>query len=287
LAARTSFKIQAWRSATAQINGVPATTMTNVPLVVSLNAPGLDLSQASIVWEARDQEPFMGQSWTFTPTNYGAQWVEAEASWPDGRRVFARGGFFATNTLPTVQVTVTMAEASEEGPKPGQFTIIRSGYTNAPLTVNYQLGGTAEKFTDYRRPQGDMPEFVVIPAGAFSASITIVPVDDSVFEGFETATLTISSNANYNVGAPDRATVTIADNELGILGITTSIAGDAAISWASVPGRAYRVVSKDDYEDSNWQDLSADIVATGHATTWIDVGSQSQPQRYYRIRKLP
>ena len=58
---------------------------------------GWDLSSARIVWEARDQEPAFGSTFTFTPSNSGAQWVEAEAQLPDGRRVFAKSSFNANS----------------------------------------------------------------------------------------------------------------------------------------------------------------------------------------------
>jgi hypothetical protein len=58
---------------------------------------GLDLTGARIIWEGRDQEPVFGSTFTFTPKNNGVQWVEAEAQWPDGRRVFATANFTANS----------------------------------------------------------------------------------------------------------------------------------------------------------------------------------------------
>ena len=98
LAAQGTVKTQAWKSVAATIN-VPANTVPlNQPVTVSLQAPaGVDLSSARIVWEARDQEPSFGSTFTFTPSNSGAQWVEAEAQLPDGRRVFAKSSFNANS----------------------------------------------------------------------------------------------------------------------------------------------------------------------------------------------
>jgi hypothetical protein len=78
---------------------VPTTTVPlNQPVTVSLQAPaGVDLTGARIVWEARDQEPSFGSTFTFTPSNSGDQWVEAEAQLPDGRRVFAKSSFNANS----------------------------------------------------------------------------------------------------------------------------------------------------------------------------------------------
>jgi hypothetical protein len=48
------------------------------------------------VWEARDQEPAFGPTFTFAPVHAGSQWVEVEAQWPDGRRAFAATNFTAS-----------------------------------------------------------------------------------------------------------------------------------------------------------------------------------------------
>ena len=95
LAAQTPLKTQAWKSVQGQI-AVPSETVScGVPITVSLTAPGVDLTGARIMWEARDQEPFMGETFTFSPKNNGTQWVEAEAQLPDGRHVFAEAEFNA------------------------------------------------------------------------------------------------------------------------------------------------------------------------------------------------
>jgi hypothetical protein len=88
LMTKTPLKDQAWKSGDAQIILASGGAPTN-SIQVSLKTPGLDSSKARIVWEARDQEPAFGTSFHFTPKNPGEQWVEAEAQWPDGRRVYA------------------------------------------------------------------------------------------------------------------------------------------------------------------------------------------------------
>ncbi|HWQ92823.1 MAG TPA: hypothetical protein VN673_14195, partial [Clostridia bacterium] len=98
LAAQTSYKTQPWKplaGATIKVpSGVPP---LDQPVTVSLQAPGIDLSNARITWEARDQEPFFGHTFTFSPKTSGTQWVEAEAKLPDGRRVFAKASFKANS----------------------------------------------------------------------------------------------------------------------------------------------------------------------------------------------
>jgi hypothetical protein len=97
LASQTAAASQAWKSVPGQIVAPANVVPVGSPVTVSLQVPGIDLSGARIVWEARDQEPVFGSTFTFVPVNNGTQWVEAEAQWPDGRRVFASTTFSANS----------------------------------------------------------------------------------------------------------------------------------------------------------------------------------------------
>jgi len=92
---RSPLKTQPWRAAAGRIAGLPERARTGENVRVSVSAPGIDLSRARIVWEARDQEPDFGKTFSFAPEHSGAQWLEAEAQLPDGRRVFAVTNFVA------------------------------------------------------------------------------------------------------------------------------------------------------------------------------------------------
>ncbi len=97
LAAQTSYQAQPWKAVPAQLTVPSGVVPVGSSLTVTMQAPGLDLSQARITWEARDQQPAFGQAFTFAPVNNGPQWVEAEAQFPDGRRVFASNNFTANS----------------------------------------------------------------------------------------------------------------------------------------------------------------------------------------------
>ena len=98
LAAQSAYKTQAWKApANAQITVPTGVVPVGSPVTASLQVPGMDLSGARVTWEARDQEPQYGATFTFTPQNNGTQWVEAEAQWPDGRRAFAQASFNANS----------------------------------------------------------------------------------------------------------------------------------------------------------------------------------------------
>jgi hypothetical protein len=95
LMAQTPLKNQPWRSAPGRITGLPAVSPVAKLVTAKVEAPGITLERARVVWEASDQEPAMGAIFRFKPVTSGQQWVEAEAQLPDGRRVFAVTNFSA------------------------------------------------------------------------------------------------------------------------------------------------------------------------------------------------
>jgi len=95
LVAQTAAKSAPWTSGVAQIAVPSGAAPLGAPVTLSVQAPGLDMANVRVVWEARDQQPAFGPTYTISPVNSGAQWVEAEVEWPDGRRVFASSSFTA------------------------------------------------------------------------------------------------------------------------------------------------------------------------------------------------
>jgi hypothetical protein len=85
LMAQTSLKTQPWKSATAQIRGLPANGKSGGTLSLEA-AANLDLSTARIVWEVEGQPSTLGKTRAVEPGRF--TWVEAEAQLVDGRRVF-------------------------------------------------------------------------------------------------------------------------------------------------------------------------------------------------------
>lgn len=105
-----------------------------------------------------------------------------------------------------VTVVATDPAASEDGPDTGTFTFTRQGQSG-DLTVYFTIGGTATNDTDYTEIVGE----VTIPDGAASATVLVTPKADDLQEGSETVLVTLLPDTAYAVGAPDSATVTIAD----------------------------------------------------------------------------
>ena len=98
-----------------------------------------------------------------------------------------------------------MSEAETE---PGEFTITRTGPTAAALAVRYALGGEAVNGVDYAALDGAL----TIPAGASSARVKIVPVDDKVADEEEVSLVLVAGPA-YALGARSGATLTINDDD--------------------------------------------------------------------------
>ncbi|MDB6113227.1 MAG: hypothetical protein JWQ62_172, partial [Lacunisphaera sp.] len=210
LAAQTSLRTQAWKPVEATINGLPAALSAGSRVTATMSAPGVDLTSATIVWEAAGQPSAYGPSYTFTQTSYGEQWVEAEAALPDGRRVFAVKDFFADNGHANVTVAATDNSATfGSDTDTATFTFTRSGDSSAALTVAFALGGSTVKWNDYRRPEGDMPVEIVIPAGAASADLVICAIANTANANPATVTVTVTPSSGYNAGNPASATATL------------------------------------------------------------------------------
>lgn len=101
------------------------------------------------------------------------------------------------------------------------YTATLSGASTVDTVVGFSLGGTATVGSDYITPN---PLSVTIPAGATSAPVPLVTLTDALFEGDETATVTLQPGNGYSVGAPATGSGTITDAQTAP---TVSI-GDAA-----------------------------------------------------------
>jgi len=125
-------------------------------------------------------------------------------------------------SLPVVSIAATVPTAVIGTTNYAAITFTRTGDTSSALTVNYTLGGTAVKWTDYRRPvTGDMPVSITIPAGASSYAMNIEGVANSTGANPETASFTLSADPAYTVGSPSTAIITIVSNTVAALPTVT------------------------------------------------------------------
>ena len=92
------------------------------------------------------------------------------------------------------KLTLTASgKPSEVGPKPGFFKITRGGDLSLPMTLTLRMRGKAINGVDY----DEIPETLVLAAGAKSAVVTILPKQDSIVEGPETVILLVVPTGSY------------------------------------------------------------------------------------------
>jgi len=108
----------------------------------------------------------------------------------------------------------------------GQVPGVAYGTTTAALTVKYAMSGAAANGTDYTTLSGS----VVIPAGASYADVTVTPKDDTLVEGKELVTMTLSADAAYVPGTTAAGTLNLLDNE------QPTVTASVYDGWASEPG---------------------------------------------------
>jgi hypothetical protein len=112
-----------------------------------------------------------------------------------------------------VSLAVSPASVTEDGTSNLVYTFTRTGNTANPLTVSFNVGGTATFNNDYA--QNGAASFnntsgtITFAAGSDTATLTIDPTADSIFEQDETVSLTLVSSANYNRGTTNTVTSTI------------------------------------------------------------------------------
>jgi len=110
---------------------------------------------------------------------------------------------------PAVNIKATDDTAGEGG-NTGSFTISTAGITQT-VTIHYAISGTASA-ADYTASPALNGAITLTPS-QLSQTITITPVDDTLFEGTETLRLTLLPGAGYKLGPDTIAVITITDND--------------------------------------------------------------------------
>ena len=154
------------------------------------------------------------------------------------------------------------------------------------LTAEFGFSGTAVKWTDYRRPEGDMPEALTIPAGQNSVTLTFLGIANTTGANPETVILTLRPSSAYVVGSPNSATATILP-AFTQFPVSISFVPPSTISlrWPSSAGASYQVLGRADLTSGSWLNQGGVITATGNNTTWNGITSSSG-RFYYRVVRL-
>ena len=109
------------------------------------------------------------------------------------------------STLQFASATASVTEGSS-----AVLAVTRTGGTVSPATVAYTTAnGTATAGSDYTVKSG----ILTFGAGVSTQNITVATINDTLVEGPETFTVTLSSPSGATLGATTVATVTINDND--------------------------------------------------------------------------
>jgi uncharacterized protein (DUF1800 family) len=142
--------------------------------------------------------------------------------------------------LSSVTVSATVPATDTTGMAPAVFTFTRVGPVTDPVTIHYSVSGSAAAGTDYQ----PLPGNVTIPAGASSATVSVVPMASPENINNRTATLTIVPDKSYGVGARDYASVTIFANS-GTLYVS-NLRAEAGATTSTAFGTATIQLSPDE-----------------------------------------
>jgi hypothetical protein len=138
------------------------------------------------------------------------------------------------NDTPVVSVATADGSAAEAGADTGAWTISLNPAPTSATTLSFSMAGTAAvapgvdytlsatggTLTYTTGPNGTID----VAAGVSSVTVTLTVVDDTLVEGAtaETASFTLTAGAGYGVGTPASGNVSIADNDVLPVSITTT-----------------------------------------------------------------
>jgi hypothetical protein len=117
--------------------------------------------------------------------------------------------FINEEAINASQASVTNILNGTEGGSNGSFTITLTNPTSAATTITFTLTGTATNGTDYNSITGT----AVIPAGAITATVPVIVIDDNAAEQTETVVITLQSATNGVTVDNTSKTLNIVDND--------------------------------------------------------------------------
>jgi hypothetical protein len=166
------------------------------------------------------------------------------------------------------------------GTNTATFVVRRQGPTEADLTVNYGIGGTASNGADYVT----LPASITIAAGKHTAQIVVRPIDDALIEGIETVVLTLAPSADYAVGFPSHAAAIIIDNDRPRPPCVRLRDGLFHLCGPAMNGFSFRVETSGDLR--SWIPICTNVVTDG-ALHFVDPDAANLQHRFYRVHPEP
>jgi hypothetical protein len=165
------------------------------------------------------------------------------------------------NTVTLSAVSATLSESGATAANPGIFTFTRTGDVSLPLVAHYGVAGDATHGVDYLPLSG----VVSFAPGAATATVEVIPINDSLGEPNQTIILQLRSAVGYLVGANNRATITLTDD--GDLPVVSVNCTDGIVSEAAAPGTGtFRITTS----GTGTGNITVNYTISGTATSGTD-----------------
>jgi hypothetical protein len=195
---------------------------------------------SSFAFEGQERVLVAGSNCT---TNNGGNcvWMQPGARTP-GRLIFVRysAGVWTEFRIEASVVATDAVAAEPAVVDTGLMTVSHTGPVAVAIDVTMLVGGTATPAVDYTA----LSASATIPAGQASTTIAVVPLLDALVELPETVVLTVLDGLDYDAGAADQATVTIADTAVpATLSPAYAIRADLVVDLPVLDLRPYVYVS--------------------------------------------
>jgi len=186
----------------------------------------------------------------------------------------------ALNDRPVVRITAPDALAREGTTNTATFRFHRTGPVAAPLTVFFNIRGTASNGVDYAAISSP----ITIPAGRRSARLIITPIDDNLPERIETVILRLALPpvvpATYEIGRPARAGAVILDNDHVIVAREPLDDPGVHVRLSVFEGMPFRMESSTNLLD--WVEEACDY-AVEDGVSFVDDELDAHGQRFFRV----
>jgi len=149
--------------------------------------------------------------------------ILANTASPDGEDTYGSLGDYVFDLVyqgqplpppgPSVTLTVEPASVIEDAGTPLIYTFVRGGSTDAPLTIAFNVSGTATSGTDYTGVEAGAGT-LQFAAGSATATLQVTPVADAAVEADETVAIALVSGADYSIGTPGSVSGTILSDDI-------------------------------------------------------------------------
>lgn len=195
--------------------------------------------------------------WELRPRNGQLYWFQTDPEYLVTTESSATVTIQDGSAAPQYEVSVIASDvAAIETPKfESSFTLTRQGSLAEPLTVFFELAGTAINAIDYDTIQGS----ATIPASQDFVIVPVSPIPDSEPEGTESVLVGLRPNGNYTIGTGE-ASVFIKDTD----SLPTSLAvkrradGSLEIHVAGQAGQRY--VLQESLDLTRWTPIKTNLL---------------------------